>query len=622
MKNIGKLPVTELWFAALWLLATSLAMLLAMNMDTAAIVGGEYIPVGNDSLYHARRILDAAIGERGFYQFDDMIHVPQGSWITWPWAYDYLLAMALVVALKIDPTLEPMAFLARIPVSWIAVNAALTLLICRRMKLGFGLTAIAMLAFSLSPLVQGLHGLGRIDHHYVELTFTLAAVWLGVGYYQADASKANIIAFGAALAIAPAFHNGLFILQIPGLFVAFTMWLRGQQIAFDKVRTFALALVIGTLVILPPSEPFRELQFDFSTLSWFHLYVAVCTAMLSLFFARTTQLTIGRKFTWLSLMGLVMLLPLIYQFFAAMTILQGETVALTQVMEVKSPLRLYLDTGDTLDVTRFYSWLILLAPVLLAWFIYRIVRGGDSRDIAFAVYAAFGLTLLLMQFRLHPFGYWAIIIGPLVIIDASCRRLDWNRMGVIAACLAVVAIAYQPPLQRQLFAVFTPGNSADYAAGREMYAVLAEACEKDPGIVLAYSDDGHPIRYHTDCSVVANNFLLTPQHTEKFQVAGTLINMKPDQMISSAPGIKYVFARFSGIYHETPTGLQPKTVEELKENNVLLFTELLLSDETPASYELLGESRLGDERDIAFIRVYRINHDSGEAHQVAENDTN
>ena len=68
-----------------------LAVVSALQYADAALFGSQFIPVGNDSFYHARRILAAAFSSRGFYQFDDTIHVPEGSWVTWPWAYDYLL---------------------------------------------------------------------------------------------------------------------------------------------------------------------------------------------------------------------------------------------------------------------------------------------------------------------------------------------------------------------------------------------------------------------------------------------------------------------------------------------------------------------------------------------------
>ena len=115
----------DLGTIALWLIASSVAAFFALLLADSAIVGDVHIPVTNDSFYHARRILDAALGERGFYQFDDRLHVPDGSWIPWPWAYDYLLAKVTRLALWVAPALDPMAFLAYVPVAWILVNAAL-----------------------------------------------------------------------------------------------------------------------------------------------------------------------------------------------------------------------------------------------------------------------------------------------------------------------------------------------------------------------------------------------------------------------------------------------------------------------------------------------------------------
>jgi hypothetical protein len=63
----------------IWFVAASIAVLFAMNMNTAAYVDGGYVPIGNDSFYPARRILDVALGTRDFYEFDDLMHVPEGS---------------------------------------------------------------------------------------------------------------------------------------------------------------------------------------------------------------------------------------------------------------------------------------------------------------------------------------------------------------------------------------------------------------------------------------------------------------------------------------------------------------------------------------------------------------
>ena len=94
------LPYWIIWFVFALLTAA-----VAMLYSSAAFVDGQYIPAGNDSFYHARRIIDAAVGERGFYEFDTMIHVPEGSWLNWPWGYDYLMSIALRVAMWLRPEL-------------------------------------------------------------------------------------------------------------------------------------------------------------------------------------------------------------------------------------------------------------------------------------------------------------------------------------------------------------------------------------------------------------------------------------------------------------------------------------------------------------------------------------
>ena len=205
----------SLHYSITWFVFALLTVAVAMLYMSASYVDGQYIPVSNDSFYHARRIIDAAIGERGFYQFDTMIHVPDGSWLNWPWAYDYLLALSLRGAMSVRPDLRPMQFLAYVPVFWVFINVGLLTLIARQVRLSAIPAAIGLLAFSLLPLTQSLHGLGLIDHHFIELTFVLLTVLFGLRFFEQQRTRDGAV-LGGILGIAVAFHNGLFILQIPG----------------------------------------------------------------------------------------------------------------------------------------------------------------------------------------------------------------------------------------------------------------------------------------------------------------------------------------------------------------------------------------------------------------------
>ena len=268
----------------IWLIFTLVTAAVAMLYSSAAIVDGQYIPVGNDSFYHARRIIDAAIAARGFYQFDAMIHVPEGSWLNWPWAYDYLVALSLRAALWVRPEMQAMKFLAYVPVFWIFVNTGLLTLIARQVRLPAATTAWGRLAFSLLPLTQNLHGLGLIDHHFIELTFVLLTVLLGLRFFERQ-RMSDAMVLGVTLVSASSGHNGLFILQVPVLAALLLMWLRAENLPQQGLLRLAATLFVTTLLVALPSAPLYDLQFEFWTLSWFHVYVAFGSAVVLSFLA-------------------------------------------------------------------------------------------------------------------------------------------------------------------------------------------------------------------------------------------------------------------------------------------------------------------------------------------------
>jgi hypothetical protein len=212
---------------------------------------------------------------------------------------------------------------------------------------------------------------------------------------------------------------------------------------------------------------------------------------------------------------------------------------------------------------------------------------------------------MLSQYRLHPFGSWAVIIGGLLVIDRIRQKNDWSLLAASAMTLALLALAMQPPLRNQLFVRAPPGLDRNYAASRSLYPGLAAACAESPGTVLALADDGHPIRYHTDCSVIVNNFLMTPLHLEKLQEVDAYLHMTPQELISNSD-IRYLFVRLNDIFFSTPDGVQATPIDVIKSLNSPLFFELAFTQELPAGYRLIGELRVEDERDFAFARIFEI----------------
>lgn len=183
-------------------------------------VGDVYLPRSHDSFYHARRILDAVEDPWNYYQFDPRIHAPEGNWLTWPWAYDWMMAWFARLGMKITAINNPIEILVYLPPVMSIINVALVEAIGRRLGLSISLRIVAVLCFVLMPLTQALYGVGILDHHFIEQIFVFSVLFLGLVCFERSNGLTYPVLLGCVLGCAPAFHNGLFILQMPVLAAA------------------------------------------------------------------------------------------------------------------------------------------------------------------------------------------------------------------------------------------------------------------------------------------------------------------------------------------------------------------------------------------------------------------
>jgi hypothetical protein len=562
----------------LWLFATVVSVFLSMLVIDSAFFEGEYIPMGNDSFYHARRMLDTVVGDRGFYQFDDRTHVPDGSWIPWPWAYDYLMGQAAALAVWLRPSTDPLGFLSFVPVVWLAINTALFLAAAGQAGLTLTYRATAMLAFALAPFVQLMHMVGKVDHHFIEFTFVLLVTWLGLRWFSKGQSKATAIGLGLVLGLAPGFHNGLFILQIPVLVSVGLLWLRSEQLPRQDLYALAASMMAATIVIVLPSGPFREGMFEFGLLSWFHLYAAACTSVVLVFvgwrgYDKKSLLTLGG-------ICLLLAIPLLGQILHGAAFLSRDMSILDGVLEAMSPYTLFFHEFGALRTVAHYSWLLLLAPVLLVYYVWCASRRDSPRDLFFAVMVVFGLAFLLAQFRFNYFGLFSLIVGSLLVAQRIADKLRWHGGLVVVGLLASVLIAYQPPLRQHLFAVYALGAAPIYERARPLFLGLAERCEKQPGVVLANANDGNYLLFHTECSVISNNFRLTSEDELKIEQIETMMRLSPEALRAYQPKVKYLLLRTNDFVVERDGTLEI-------DRSRPLARVLMSSSEPPDGFELI-----------------------------------
>ncbi len=592
--------------AAILIAGTVITWALAVLPTSAIFIDGSYLPFGVDAFYHAERILDVALNGGGVQQFDPRMHVPEGSWVPWPWAYDRLLATFVQVGTWFDADLAPMRILVYIPVAWIPVNIALLIGIFKAIDLRPEFRALGVLGFALLPLTQQLHGIGAIDHHFMELTFVLLVTLCLLRWLSSPSSIVLAGVVGASLGVAQAFHHGLFILQLPVLGTLFILWLRGSLPVPLAMRALSASLLVTTALMLLPSQPLWDGQFGLATFSWFHLYVAFSTAALLAFMSIKT--CSRRSLIGISAIGAVLAIPASAEVILATKFLTGRLMMLDRILEMTSPMQMITTTTGLMGTLGIYSGLLLLVPILLLAGVYLAVTDKRPLPVAFGVLSVFGLALLLMQYRLNYFGLGFMLAGPLYFLGRISPSTSSKRTWAFLGSLIALALFFRPPLSEQLFRQHSIAGDHLYQSTQPLYPLLEKACASSPGVVAAAAQFGHYIRFHTDCPVIANNFLLTEQHFEKVQLTNSLFHLSVDQVRKEQPDVQYVLGFLANTHFQYEGSVYLREIDDIRSENPTLINELMLSDRSDKDIIVLGEVYVDpdEEQKVPLAGVYQI----------------
>lgn len=587
--------------AIIYLIGSSTACAVALLWLPSAYLDGHWLPTGHDSFYHARRILDAVHNPAGFYELDPLIHAPKGGWITWPWGYDLGMARLTRLAMTLPGVNDPMQVLLIIPPLWTFVNAALLLAIASELELSLWMRLLVVLGFALSPLTQDLHGAGHIDHHFVEQTAVLAALFTGLRWLRRPGACRDAALFGAVLGAAPVLHSGLFLLQLPVVCAMALLWVRGLRVDERDAAALAAGLIGLSFITLLLSQPFRAGFFTFYLYSWFHLYIACATAAVTLTLSRLPRTQWG--VAGLVVLCLALVLPLLKQLLWGLSWMHVSWPELQTMPETKSALG--LGGGPRMspqDLSSSYSALVWLLPVAMLWNVASCLRDPRPARVYFHLSCLFGTAMLLIQFRFHHYGSFALwLLPPLALQESARGRVSRRRVAVLSGLLPLCWLPGVP----QLWRLPVPGYAYAYVLTRNVYPLLASACASHPGVVLADHNDGHFVRFHTDCAVIGNNLIMTPQDKAALRKGQALLELSPQALRRQAPWIDYVLVRRNDNVFDT--GIPP---EKVLQKNAGLRAALLLGNGHAPGYELLRtvRLRLATGRDIVLARLYRVHH--------------
>ena len=553
-------------------LGSILVVAITLQMTSASQVDGQYLPVGHDAFYHASRILEAV--ESGTVaQFDERMHAPEGDWVTWPWAYDALVANIVRVVTAITGA-DPMAVAVHVPLMFGVVGVWLVLAAALILGFSDAMAGMAVACFGLHAFTQYQFGVGALDHHGAEQLAVLAAVVLGMRWLQRPESVSRAAGVGLALGLALGIHAGLVILQLP-LLVALTLqWVRRDPIPLKSAMALSAGLLAGALLMLLPAETFWQRRFELYYLSWLQLYASMTTAMLAMIMGRWTFSR--RTLISVAVPAAALAVPMIAVLGFSAGFVTGNLpwIAPTDRRDPLAtggsagPFRLaaYKPSVHAARLARAGQTLVSLAMAL---------RERDHATRYFWIWSVFGLVLLLLQQRLGSLGVTFLYLSLLALASRLLTARPAGRQMQLAALAVLLAVAYSPTLLFQLFGKRVPAMDEQYSTLRPIIPALIDICRREPGIMLATPGDGHIVRYFTDCAVTSNNFRLTPADLEKVSESLRLIGEPATSLSEEAPYVRYVLGRL---------------IAPAESPDPVLFSELLNpAGESPGGFQTLVE---------------------------------
>jgi len=223
--------------------------------------------------------------------------------------------------------------------------------------------------------------------------------------------------------------------------------------------------------------------------------------------------------------------------------------------------------------------MVFAVPVIMAGTAIAALRSKAPDRIVFFVFSTLGLLLLVQQFRFHYYGSFALYLPILVGASRLASRYPRRSNLVIGVTLLLFISTLYPAVRNRLFAEYRAGLDSQYQLVKDTMPELSRRCRERPGVVLTYNDSGHYVRFHTECSVIANNFLLTPQHSDKIRELDYLIESPLHKVLAERPDIRYFLVYYPTLIFRDNTGsTRLLTKEELSNAPWTLIKELMFSD--------------------------------------------
>jgi len=336
--------------------------------------------------------------------------------------------------------------------------------------------------------------------------------------------------------------------------------------------------MIATILVVAPTTHFLQFEFVYYFTSWFHLYWAMAFCLSILFFSYAGY---SRNRLLLFLLAVILsAIPILGSLTHGLNFIGSELPGFSQIEETYS-LFSFMMSGEAKYLRQFYEYysgFVFLLPFTLVLFAWLTRTEQRQEYIYFLIAAVVGAILMLSQLRFKYHASYILLIPLLLVV----QNWKYEKQGhKIIMTLLLFAACFIGPFNR-LHEPRPLGGQGVYRALLPFYQAVGRQCHADPGVLLAHPDEGHYLRYHSDCRIVASNLLAAPRDFEYRALAFELFQMSVADLKQEHDWIDYIYAR-------REDGLLPGLSEaSVRAMNRGLREDILLR-ETPSAGQVLFE---------------------------------
>jgi hypothetical protein len=226
----------------------------------------------------------------------------------------------------------------------------------------------------------------------------------------------------------------------------------------------------------------------------------------------------------------------------------------------------------------YYSGLIFLLPFTLILFFRLTMAQQRQQQIYFLIAIVIGTILMFAQLRFKYHASYILLI-PLLVVMQNWKQASQEHRLLITLLLFVGC--FIGPFNR-LYETRSLGGQGAYRVLFPFYQAIGKQCQAQPGVLLAHPDEGHYLRFYTDCVIVASNLLATPRDFEYKALAFKAFQLPLADMVQQYDWIDYIYARREDGFLP---GLDEAAVRAMNRG----VREDILLQETPGQVQVLFE---------------------------------